>query len=370
MVTNFLVKRRTFFSDVMHRGTEFASLAKLIISRASRPPKRKRRWIKPLLSKLNFALNRNPKIEKSADWRRFIPEPYQSVLLISADFELAWAWQFAKVFKDPVAEGKKLALRERDNIPKILGLCDIYNIPITWATVGHLFLESCNRISGIAHPEISRLPNLENDFWKYSGKDWFENDPCSDYIAAPEWYCPDLIKMIMDANVKHEIGCHTFSHIDCRDEICSKEQLKTELQACMKIAEDWNIILKSFVHPGYTIGNLDTLAEEGFTNFRTDYRNVLGYPKKHDNGLWELKQTAEFIFRKNWSIDYHIYRYKEIIKRAIESNTICVLWFHPSFDKSIIDKIWPEVFQFIDKARNKIWVTTHTEFIEWIETRQ
>lgn len=325
--------------------------------------------IKPFLSRINFALGCNPKTIKSAEWRNFVPEPFKTVLLISADFELAWAWQYARSFNDPVKEAKKMALRERENIPGILKLCDIYNIVITWATVGHLFLDSCNRINGKAHSEIPHLSHFENDFWRFSGKDWFENDPCSDYKEAPEWYCPDLIKMIMDARVKHEIGCHTFSHIDCRDEVCPPDLIRAELRECNKLAKERGINLKSFVHPGYTIGNLNVLAEEGFTNFRTNYQNMLGYPQKHNNGLWEFEQTAEFVYRKGWSIDYHIYRYINIIRRAIKSNTVCVFWFHPSFDPIVLEKIWPEVFQFIDENREKIWVPTHTGYVKWLEER-
>jgi len=216
--------------------------------------------IKPLLSKLNFALGRNPEIIKSNNWRNFVPEPFKTVLLISADFELAWAWQYAKSFTDPVKEAKKIALRERENIPLILELCNNYNIPITWATVGHLFLDSCNRINGVAHMEIQRLPHFENDFWRYSGEDWFENDPCSDNKDAPEWYCPDLIKMILDARVKHEIGCHTFSHIDCRDEICSHEVFDSEINACKEAAKSFGIELKSFVHPAIPLATLKVLV--------------------------------------------------------------------------------------------------------------
>ena len=325
--------------------------------------------IKSLLNKVNFAFGHNPEIIKSVVWRNHVPEPFKTVLLISSDFELAWAWQYAKAYRDPVTEAKKKAIRERANIPWILKLCDTYNIPLTWATVGHLFLESCNKVGGISHAAIPRLSHFENDFWKFSGENWFENDPCSDYKNSPEWYCPDLIKLIMDARVKHEIGCHTFSHIDCRDEICPPDLLRAEIMECKALAKKVGIDLRSFVHPGHTIGNLDVLADEGFTNFRTDYRNVLGLPKKNENGLWEFEQTAEFVYKVNWSIEYHIYRYITIIKRAIQSNTLCVLWFHPSFDPVIVEKILPDVFQFIDKNREKIWVTTHTEYVEWLGNR-
>lgn len=241
---------------------------------------------------------------------------------------------------------------------------------MTWATVGHLFLESCNRCEGLAHPELPRLDHFDNDFWRFQGVDWFEFDPCTDYKTNPEWYCPGLIRMILDSPIKHEIGCHTFSHIDCSDEICKPALMTAELKECKNIASKWGLNITSFVHPGYTIGNLDTLSREGFTNFRTDYRNVLGYPMKHDNGLWEFEQTTEFVYNKKWSFDYHIYKYKEIIKRAIKSNTLCVLWFHPSFDSVVVEKILPEVFDFINKNRDQIWLVTHGEYVGWLDNKE
>jgi len=58
--------------------------------------------IKSTLGKLNFFIGRSPEIEKRIDWKRFIPEPYKAVLLISADFELAWAWRYTKSSQDPI----------------------------------------------------------------------------------------------------------------------------------------------------------------------------------------------------------------------------------------------------------------------------
>lgn len=326
-----------------------------------------KRTTKALLSKVYFWLHRNPTVESRTDFRKFIPEPYQTVVLISADFELAWAPRYDKSVANPLEYALQLARRERLNVPKIIELCDEFNIPITWATVGHLFLESCQAANGKKHPEIPAVGHYEGPFWDFASNDWFEHDPTSDLQHAPEWYAPDLIRRILDANAAHEIGSHTFSHIDCRDGVCPPELLRAELQACKKLAQEWGLNLKSFVHPGHTIGNLAVLAVEGFTSFRTDYRNVLGFPKKHAAGIWELEQTAAFDYRKEWSIEYHVFRYIEIIKRAIASNTVCVFWFHPSFDTIIVEKIWPAVFQFLDENRDKIWVTTHGAYFEWME---
>src|SRR5712692_5046392 len=67
---------------------------------------------------------------------------------ISADFEMGWGWR-SLVPQAAELMGEK----ERRNVPLILGLLEEYSIPITWATIGHLFLESCARSSaGLAHP--------------------------------------------------------------------------------------------------------------------------------------------------------------------------------------------------------------------------
>ena len=129
--------------------------------------------IKVKLSKINFALGRNPKIERRKDFRKFISEPYQAVIIISADFELAWAPRYSKVFDDPLKSSLELARRERENLPKILKLCDEFNIPITWATVGHLFLKECKRENGIAHKEIPKVNTYQGPYWDFKSKDWF-----------------------------------------------------------------------------------------------------------------------------------------------------------------------------------------------------
>jgi peptidoglycan/xylan/chitin deacetylase (PgdA/CDA1 family) len=322
--------------------------------------------LKPYLSKIHFLSGRTPVIEKRRDFRKFIPAPYKTVLLLSADLELAWASRYDKRVLSPLEYALTLARRERQNIHKILAVTEGFQIPITWAIVGHLFLHSCREVNGKKHIDIPTVPHYDGPFWDFHGDDWFEYDPCSDYQTQPEWYAPDLIRLIMDAPVDHEIGCHTFSHIDCREEACPPQLMKAELAACKKLAAEWGLTLRSFVHPGHTIGHLDLLKEEGFTSFRTDDRNVLGYPRRYASGLWQLEQTTEFCFREAWSVRYHVFRYTEIIKRAMASNTVCVCWFHPSFDPRVIDKVWPAVFQFLDENRDHIWITTHSEYIDFL----
>lgn len=325
--------------------------------------------IKSILGKINFLIGRTPIVAKDPNWRKFVKEPYKSVLIISADFELAWAWQFANI-NDSYQLAINKARQARKNIPKILQLCEQYDIPITWATVGHLFLENCESHNGLPHAEIPRLPHLQNEFWKFDGRDWFQNDPCSSVHKDPEWYAPDLIEKILESPVSHEIGCHTFSHIDCREVVCKKEVFDAEVSKCKELATKKNISLKSFVHPAHTIGHLDDLAAHGFTNYRTNYRNILGYPIKQKNLLWEFEQTAEIDYRQDWSVEYHIQRLKTIVDRSIQSNTVCYLWFHPSMNPIAVDKILPELFKYINSLRELLWVVTSGDYIQFLNENE
>lgn len=323
--------------------------------------------VKPILQRLNFLLGRDPVLVKKPEWRDYIPDGYKAVVIISADFELAWASRYSKKYQYPVQKALEKARTERENIPAILSLCEKYNIPITWLTVGHLFLESCSPVNGFLHPEIERPGHFENEWWKFSGNDWFEHDPGTDFRKDPLWYSPDLIRMILDSGVKHEIGCHTFSHIDCRNEVCTPEQLKGEIIATLAAAKKFGIEkMDSFVHPGHTIGNLDTLASMGFTNYRTDYANILGYPEKHENGLWEFSTTLELEIKAGWPLISQINRYIDTTRRAVRNHSVAYFWFHPSCNNLLVKKVFPPFFKWLDENRDYIYITNQVEYVNWL----
>jgi peptidoglycan/xylan/chitin deacetylase (PgdA/CDA1 family) len=328
------------------------------------------RIAKAWLSKVNFELGRNPKLVASSDrdHSRSIPAPYRAVLLISADFELAWAWRYAIDSRNPRENAVRLARNARQNIPRILEICDRYDVPVTWATVGHLFLNGCRRNGNVPHANLKRVTYHENPYWRFDRGEWFDDDPCTSWKTSPEWYAPDLIDRILDSRVGHEVACHTFSHIDCRDGVCAPQVLINEVRECRKFAADYGLKLESFIHPGHLIGNLDLLGKLGFSSFRSDYANVLGYPKKYESGLWEFSSTAELAFRKEWSVDYHVYRYRKIIEKAVTSNRVCCFWFHPSMDNVMVNDVMPAVFESIAAWKNKLLVTTHSNYVKILES--
>lgn len=317
----------------------------------------------------SFKLGYNPYvITKKDSVREFIPDQYDAIVIISVDFELAWAWRYAKNLNTSTSESHiLLAQRERNNISIILGLSEKYKIPLTWAIVGHLFLDKCSRTENHIHQEIVRIPYFENNWWKYKCGDWFDEDPASDCIKSPEWYCPDLIRLILKSTTKHELACHTFSHIPCDDETCEPNVLESEINACKKASNKFGISLESFVFPGHTMGNFKTIKKYGFSSVRTNYRNTLGYPSCDENGLWRHPATMEIKYDSDWSNIFNLNKYLKIIDLAIKKNVVCHFWFHPSLEETHIQKLLKPIFEYLSEKRNSIWVTTMKDYTNWLK---
>jgi len=329
-----------------------------------------KKLFKSTKSRLSFVLERNPKVEKSRmDFRKFVPYPYDGVVMISADFELAWAWRFDKLNNDPVNNSLVLARKERKNIPKLIELSERYHIPVTWGTVGHLFLNECKSTAPGPHPELDRLSHFENEWWKFDKGDWFAHDPCSSQESDPEWYAPDLIKLILASKVGNEIAGHTFSHINCSDDTCPANVLEGELKASQKAAAVFGLELESFIFPGHTMGNYNTIRKVGYSSMRTNFINVLGYPHLHPNGLWEHKTTMELCYNDLFSVKHNIKRYMIVIEKCIKKHQVCNFWFHPSFADINIESILPRIYNILGSNRKNLWITTMNEYTKWLNNR-
>lgn len=254
-----------------------------------------------------------------------------------------------------------MGLRERTNVPILLKLFDRFGIPATWATVGHLFLQGCQRAGGKAHPELRRLPHTDNH-WRFTSGDWYDHDPCTHWKDSPAWYAPDLIDSILRAKAQHEIGCHSFSHLHCSDRHCPPEVLDDELALCVSLAREKDIRLRAMVFPGGTYGNFAILKKHGFICYRyNDPKWDLFYPEKDSFGLIRLPSSASIgADTFTWSLEYRMRRYQAYIDRAIREGTVCQLWFHPSLDDHARDAVLPAVLAYAARRRDEgdLWCAT------------
>jgi hypothetical protein len=297
------------------------------------------------------------------------PGGRRAAVIISADLELAWAWRYAHV-PSPRMYARERADQGRRNLGVILDLCDLYELPITWVTIGHLLLDSCPRSGSKRHIELPRIPYFTNHLWTYQTGDWFDDDPGSAGPCHPEWrtwYGPDLIESILRRRVAHEIACHTFSHVPFTDEHCPPEVAASELRRCQQAASRFGIALRSFVFPGNLSGNHARLHEGGFAAYRHRSGWELDAPHRDAHGLWRIPEglSLEKPFR-SWSAGQQVWTVQRYIDVAIERGLVCGLWFHPETEPCNVDDVFPAVFAYLASRRCDVWVGTMGELAQWM----
>lgn len=180
------------------------------------------------------------------------------IFMLTWDTEALWGFPERRVDRETSID---VGRRFRDVIRRIISILDEFEIPATFAIVGHLYLESCSCDSRGKHPEMVHPQHL----WHV---DWYTNDPCTDRVCDPGWYAPEIIGMIKDSRVKHEVASHSFSHCVFGDRGCSRDVAVSEVTRCRSLADMNGIALKSFVFPRNSVGHVDVLKEQGFVCYR------------------------------------------------------------------------------------------------------
>lgn len=287
----------------------------------------------------------------------------RAAVVVSADFELCWAWQIRTR-----EECQAIGLRERENVPYLVEILEDFGIPITWATVGHLFLENCSRgVCGRPHPEMPRPP--QNSLWM---GDWYRYDPCSDMKRAPGWYAPDLITRILASPVGHEVGMHSFSHIDFSPETSTPELVEKEISVCNEGMRNLGVRGRSLVfcfnHMGYE--HIDLLARLGITAVRHRDKNVrLAYPERMAPGVYKLYESMNLRLA-----NYYNYAEKArlFIDQAIQRGAAYHLWFHPSQHREVFDRALIPILKYLElrQKENAVWIATMGQLAAYCEARE
>jgi len=323
-----------------------------------------KRFLRPIFAlKGNFAPGAAPQ-RKIFDGIEIAPfrNACGAAVSISADFELNWAFRSL-----PTEQRDRLGIAERDNVPYILALLNEYGVPVTWATVGHLFLSSCTREDKRAHPEMPRPP--ANPLWQ---GDWYKHDPCTSLERDPLWYAPDLIEQIMQAKVGHEIGSHSFSHIDFSSQTSGLELVEREMQQCVDLMAPLGLKLRSLVYPFNHMGHHyhDLLRRLGIVAVRhRDDKVRLSYPLRSAAGVYQIYESMNLR-----SPNLYDYRNKAelFIDHAIQHGLSYHLWFHPSDPRPVFQKEFRQILQLIQQEREagNVWTATMSDLAAYCEARE
>lgn len=294
----------------------------------------------------------------------------RGVFTISLDLELIWGT--LDLFGPE--RFRRACLIEREIvIDRLLELFAQYKIAATWCIIGHLFLDRCRADNGVKHPEI--VPPQHR--WS---RDWFAHDPCSDEARDPIFYGRRLVEKIRACPVVQEIGCHSFSHVIFDDAGCSPATAESEVAACVQLAAQLGIQMRSFVFPRDRVGYLDVLAKHGFTCYRgpephwynreripgpvkrlghlwaflTAAQPPVVLPERAASGLWNIPGSMMYFpmhgLRRYLPLRLRVGRAIKGLNAAARQRRVFHLWFHPTNMADQLEKMFEGLRHILEHA--------------------
>jgi hypothetical protein len=276
----------------------------------------------------------------------------RGAVTFSLDFELAWAWHRTPV---PGYDALSIGMRERTQVPRIVKAFDDHMIPSTWATVGHVFLGSCRRgPSGLAHPELPRIPHVTNAILAYPSGDWYDVDPCTDVHRDPAWYGPDLVELIQKAKAGHEIACHSFSHQPFGS-YCPPEVVAAEIDACAEAMAPFGLRPTTFVFPRNDSGNFDALAGSGVKIVRAFHRKDadISLPVRREDGMWAVPVSSALGRGQGWTAAQRLQRLQRLVDSAMEQRLSAHFWLHPSLKPTEMEEVLFPLLRYCAELRDR-----------------
>lgn len=206
-----------------------------------------------------------------------LSHPY---FMVSLDIEMLWGFVHTHEYRLIKLLTKAGGNEIRKCVEFLLEQFEKYQISVTWAFVGHLFLDHCEKEDGIPHKDMIR-----------PSKDWYSIDPCTDIKTNPLFYGRDIVESVLGSDLDHEIGYHSFSHVIFSK--CERDVAEAEIKKGIEVAKDFGIEFVSFVFPDNQIGHLDLLYSNGFRIFRgIRPRKYCYYQNDLKNSLCNTQQSG------------------------------------------------------------------------------
>lgn len=273
-----------------------------------------------------------------------------AAFVLSLDFELIWG----TLDLHGVSGYGEICRLEREQVfDKLLALLDEFETRASWLVVGHLALEGCPT-QAPHHPQLARPQHA------WARNDWFALDPGGDERQAPLFFARSLIERLGQTAVRHEIGCHSFSHVIYGDPGCSEAAARGDLEAAVAALAGIGVAPRSFSFPRNRVGHAELLAQHGFSCFRTpeprwycdgrwpDALRRAGHlvdvvtartpgvcrPRRRADGVVELPGSMLYFpmhgRRRHLPLALRIARARKGIAAAIAAAAVFHLWTHPT----------------------------------------
>jgi peptidoglycan/xylan/chitin deacetylase (PgdA/CDA1 family) len=293
----------------------------------------------------------------------------KSVFILSLDLELLWGLMNTRSYRAIRLLKKAGGVRLRERIDSLLSVLEKYQIPATWAVVGHLLADPYKECKLLSRCDLHHA----NSNPTFKCKNAHYNDLL---------FGRDILDKILSSSVNHEIGYHSFSHAIFSQ--ISKEVADSEIKAGIEIAKQFGISFKSFVFPQNKIGHTDVIKKYGFliyrgktlmhNNLRSHALNkvnglineIIAPPAipEWKNGIWEIPSSMYFTDPKYpFSL---LPRAKLGLWRAMRSNMVFHVWMHPwnLLEYKSLFKDFERFVEYVCKKRSegKIKVMTMGDF--------
>lgn len=299
----------------------------------------------------------------------------KGIFTISIDYEFAWGY----ADKLLSLEDKTRIRKEIEIVKRLILLFEKYNIPATWAIVGHLLekIEKKCEWSGdnLPHPEYKR------PIYKNETHDYFFQHPDKNNYSDSLWYDNQkLILQIKQSSACHEIASHSYAHIRYDEQNTNEQAICVDIANSQRVHTEEDLPYKSFVFPRNVEGFHKQLQKAGLTHYRgnsykwymflpqllqrlghfCDYlipSTPVSAPLLHFSGLVNIRESMLLLgrngLRKFITPSMMIKKVKNGIQKASNKKEIFHLWFHPSnFSYDTEKQFW--IFEEILKRATKM----------------
>lgn len=285
-------------------------------------------------------------------------------VVLSVDAELAWGFVDRD---DPPSDRVESG---REGWRTLRRLFEEYDVPATWAVVAHLLHEGCDGRHA-DHP---------------IGPGWFarERDEWADRPDLTRG--PELVERLRASPVDHDIGCHTYSHVELGAPGTTRAMAAAELERSRALMDEWGVDGRSFVFPRNSVGHVDLLPDYGFDVYRGrrpverrslpeklrtvavgEGRPPLVRPTAGDDGLVNLPASLFLYSFEGLPLraakpvvgDPVVELVERGLDAAAESEGVLHLWLHPNnlVDDAAVERI-EAVLRAIDERRDAVPVET------------
>jgi len=183
---------------------------------------------------------------------------------------------------------------------------------------------------------------------------------------------PRAFKQVLYSSVNHDLGAHTFSHIDLSSPSCSVDTARSDILKDMEVLGRAGPPV-SFIFPWNREGHLPLLKELGFVVYRGDQKAKIANPTRRED-LWDIHST---LYLSEKSID-RVNIIRKLIDLTIAYGGVFHIWSHPwnmHIDRDVnnfMEKVLEPIFKHAIKRQKEgsLWICTMRELANYSEARR